>query len=140
MQDWYVGESIPIEVVILDPLTGLGATGLSASITLTVQRLSDGAWWGGASFEAGPVSLVMGEVSAANMPGLYRYTFTGNASAADRYEARARVSAPGIQGDVYELHVCRASSADSAWDELLAGHGTPGSAGAVLDGLRTRIG
>jgi len=103
---WPIGDDFPIEVSVIDPITGFGLAGIASYIGLTMQRLSDGHYWTGAEFQSGSANLAMSEVT--DSPGLYRYLFTGNDSTdEERYSAHVRIDAPTVKADAYELHVCR---------------------------------
>lgn len=107
---WNIGEDIIIELFVGDPSTGLGLTGQTAFITLTIQQSTSGKYWNGSSYVTGVFSLSMSEVDSTNSPGLYRFTLpaaVGNAIA-NKYFMHTSVSnPPTVEGDDYSIHVSR---------------------------------
>jgi len=67
---------------------GIGVTGIA--MKLYIQRVSDGKWWDGDSWEVAVTQLSMTEVDSTNLKGLYRYTAlpTASMSIGDRYNIR----------------------------------------------------
>jgi hypothetical protein len=108
---WNIGESIPVDLDIEDPNTGLGLTGQTAYLTLTIQRFSDGYYWSDAltAWASTPAILSFVETDPINQPGRYLYTLPAVANfEADKYEAHANINNPTvITADTYELHVSR---------------------------------
>lgn len=112
---WDINEDIPFELFVVDPVTGLGVTGQTAFITLSIKRLSDDLFWNTTVWASGFAGLSVTEPDATNQPG--RYTFvldgpTGN-DQEDVYLFRAVVanpSLPNINGENYEQHKSRTSN------------------------------
>jgi len=106
---WNIGESIPIELFIMDPDDGSGLTGLVSKITLTIQR-SDDRYWNGTIWIVALSTLTMIEVDSVNQKGRYNFILPASANAqADRYVAHAIVDDPPIinEAEDYEIHVSR---------------------------------
>lgn len=109
---WNIGETVPINLFLLDVDTGLGLTGQTAYITLTIQR-SDNLYWTGLAWGALTL-LTMSEVDSTNAPGRYLYTLSavGN-NQADRYMCHAKVDNTGVLvGENFELHISRDLTSD----------------------------
>ena len=106
---WDIGEAINFEIFVGDPNTGVGLTGQTAYLTLTIQRDSDDKYWSGVSWTAPRTELTPSEVDSVNEPGRYLYTLSSSGNAiATRYVAHANIdNAPTIQADTYEVHVSR---------------------------------
>ena len=111
---WNIGDEIPFEVFVVDPITqGQGLTGQASYISLTVKRESDGTFWDGSAWVPAaptPPALSVAEVDATNEPGCYRYTLPAAANdQADLYSGHAAINNPGLPlvADNYELHVSR---------------------------------
>jgi len=105
---WNIGESIPINLFVMDVNDGQGLTGQEAFITFTIQR-SDDKYWTGAVWSATLTALSFDEVDSVNQPGRYLYTLSASANnQADRYIVHANISnPPTIECDSYEIHVSR---------------------------------
>lgn len=73
---YQVGDTYYVGALFLDD-TGAGVTGLSPIVH--IRRASDGQFWTGSGFSSTPTNLAMSEVSSANAPGEYTYTFTPTA-------------------------------------------------------------
>jgi len=109
---WNISETIPINLFLLDPSTGLGLSGQVAYITLTIQR-SDNLYWTGSAW--GTLTLLtMAEVDSTNAPGRYLYTLPAEGNAqTDRYLAHAKVDNVGVlAGETFELHISRDLTSD----------------------------
>lgn len=107
---WDVSEDITIEVFVADPDTGLGLSGQSGFITLTIKRDSDEKYWTGSAWSDTLTNLTTNETDETNEPGRYNYVLSGSAGnvQADRYVAHAKIdNSPTIEGDSYEVHVSR---------------------------------
>lgn len=109
---WEVGVDIPIEITLVDQVTGLGLPGKAALIELTIQRASDAMYWADvAGWAVARIVIQPTEVDAVNQKGKYVYTLpgdTGNVQE-DSYTAHGHIDdAPAIQGDSYETHSSRA--------------------------------
>ena len=108
---WNISEDILVDLFVGDPNTGLGLTGQSGFITLTIEKRSTSLFWNASAFiSATPVSLTMTEVSSTNSPGLYRFVLsgtTGNTEAAVYLMHASVNNAPTVEGDTYEIHVSR---------------------------------
>ncbi len=107
---WNIGESIPIEIFVLNPSDSSGLTGQVANITFTIQRFSNNQYWTGSAWSVTLTPLTVTEVDETNQKGRYTYTLSAAANAqADKYIAHTIVdNAPLIDGaEDYELHVSR---------------------------------
>jgi len=105
---WNLGDDFPIDIAAIDSDTGLGVVGIASDIEVTIQRVSDEQWWSGSSWGPSPTVLVPFEVDGTNLPGLYRYVFSGNTSLVEeRYLVRINIDSVGLILNEYELHVCR---------------------------------
>lgn len=110
---WDVGENIIFEVLVFDPNTGLGLTGQTSFITITIQRANDSRYWSGSAWVTAFTALTVTEVDATNQPGRYTILLPGSTgnTAENRYIVHARIdNPPTIQGDNYEIHVSRITS------------------------------
>jgi hypothetical protein len=79
-----------IEVLMLD---SSNAAITSGTVTLKIRRKSDGQFWNGSAFQAGVMTVSMAEVSSANDPGKYFYSFNMTGLAADCYYCTATCAA-----------------------------------------------
>ena len=106
---WDINEAITIDLLVLDPLTGLGLTGQTSFITLKIRRSSDNKYWTGSAWSSSVSTVSMIEVDLTNEPGRYIYTLSAVANAqADRYFVFSNVNnAPTLVGDDMETHVSR---------------------------------
>ncbi len=105
---WNIGESIPINLYLTDPNTGLSLPGQDGYLSLTIQR-SDNLYWTGTAWAATLTVLAFEEVDAVNYPGRYLYTLSSSGnSQANRYMVHASINNPAVLvGDAYELHISR---------------------------------
>jgi len=107
---WDVGDAINFELFVGDPDTGVGLSGQTSFMTLTIQRDSDSRFWSGTAWVVSRTTVSFTEVDATNEPGRYKYTLsgiTGNVIAT-RYVGHANINnPPTIEGDSYEVHVSR---------------------------------
>jgi len=107
---WNIGDDIVLELFVANPNTGLGISGQTGFIEVTVRRDSDTKYWSGGSWEAAKTLLTVTEMDATNEPGRYTYTLngTGGNVQADRYVFHVKVDNPGtVEGSSYEVHVSR---------------------------------
>lgn len=107
---WNVGESILIDLTVLDPNTGLGLPGQVNYITLTIQKTT-GQYWNNSNWITAtvPPTLSFTEVDPIYQPGRYTYILSAGAnSEACKYIAHVKIdNFPILQGDTYEVHVSR---------------------------------
>jgi len=107
---WNVGDDIVLEIFVASPTTGLGLTGQTSYIEVTVRRDSDLKYWTGSSWSLTRTVLSPTEEDVTYQPGRYTYTLPGTAGnvQADRYLFHAEVSNPGtVEGSAYEAHTSR---------------------------------
>jgi len=106
---WNIKESIPINIFIADPNSGLALTGQSDFIDLTIKRESDSKYWTGTNWSSTLTTLSVTEVSSTNEPGRYTYTLSSLANvSSSRYVVHVKIdNSPTIVADAYELHVSR---------------------------------
>lgn len=104
---WDINENIIANILVTDPSTGLGLTGQASYITLKIRRTSDDKYWNGSNWKSSVQTLSVTETDAANEPGLYTYTLTGNNSA-NKYFFHITISnPPTIEANDSEIHVSR---------------------------------
>lgn len=105
---WSTGDDIIIDLFVGDPSTGLGLTGQSGFITLTIEKRSTGKFWNGSTYVAS-ATLSMTEVDSSNSPGLYRYVLdsSGNLSEEQFFVHASISNPPTIEGDDYSIHITK---------------------------------
>jgi hypothetical protein len=116
-----------IRVTFESIVAGVGQAGLT--VQATIRRNSDGLWWDGAAWAAGPTVLAVPAVDAVNLPGLYAYAFDPGDYAAglDGYLVEvAEGTTPWLE------YILITPLRRSAWDDTLADHTAVGSAGESL--------
>lgn len=108
---WNINESIPIRLFVIDPNTGLGLTGQTGFISLTIQRESDSLYWNGSAWISGLFTLTFSETDSVNSPGLYTFVLSAGANnIASRYSVHAKVNNPPLLvGESYEMYVSKDS-------------------------------
>lgn len=106
---WDIGEAIPIEIFIMNPVTNLGLIDQVAYITFSISRGSDDKYWNGSIWVDSFAPLSVTEPNDTNQKGRYLYTLSaaGN-SQEDVYTAQANINNPGvITGNNFEVHRSR---------------------------------
>lgn len=71
-----------------------------ATVTAKIRRHSDGAYWNGTAFQVTATTVSLSEISAANLPGLYVYSFsTPSALGSDVVTTYVSSSTAGVVND-----------------------------------------
>ena len=107
---WNVGDEIPFELFVMDPVTNLGLAGQTTFIAFSVKRLSDNNYWSGSAWVGTLSPLSVSESDPTNEKG--RYTFVLDSAAnnqPDVYLFHAKINNPAvpISGENYEQHKSR---------------------------------
>lgn len=134
------GDTYNFDVVLWDwlqPLTG-------KTVTLSIQRQSDGQYWNDVAWQVGQTTVSTTELTTlypgAQNSGVYRYTFTTPSSPQDTYHATS-VFTEGLfeqrwYQDLQATSVLTTADVtvivDSMWDELIADHNISGSFGELI--------
>lgn len=53
--------------------TSLGKLNTGLTVNIKIQRVNGGDWWDGAAWQATPTAILMSELDATHLPGMYEY-------------------------------------------------------------------